>query len=585
MIVVKKINFFKMKFTKYNLKITILAILVLLISIIFSLEFTLLIKNYFLSNTENLMNIFPSDIHFYLNYAKNMAQGDFYSWNGISPSNGFHPLWAILLTPIFWFTTNITAIYKITISIQFILFLLLCTTVLIFILKQKNKVLALLSLLLVVSWAPYLYDGMETALASFSLMLFIALIFSSLKKKQISKKGYLILGLVTTGVFLSRLDLILFTGPIIIYFLIKKLLPKKKNRFKISKALLFLSPPTIILGIYLLINKLYVGSFMPLSGAVKSTFPHVGPFIEHSLSKSSLGVKSLILTGLLLFGWFILTKIKKENKKYFSFKFLTLLFFGAILHLAYHVLFTYATEIGSWYFVYHIFLSILTLVFLLDFSIREIINKETKELKIKWSSDNSFRKKIVLALSSLGSVLIILFISTKVFLAISDKLKKIQKQNAPDARTSIVKEAAKDWKYIKPDKYKIFDGTDGQFAYFSGMPTYHAKGMANTPDFVKVRQKLIETTRKKDHDEAERVLKKYFHSKGTTHVVGYKRWSQRGFPNKCLKKHEFIFKNLNKIGNKFQLVYIMDEKEWLKMFDNCNINEFGLVWNDSLESW
>ncbi|MFB6226509.1 MAG: hypothetical protein ABEJ02_04100 [Candidatus Paceibacteria bacterium] len=566
-----------------RLKTGILITTISCIVVIISLEFYWALEAFFWSKGEVLMNRFPSDIHFYLNYAKNMAQGRFYSWNGISPSNGFHPLWALVLTPLFWLSSNVITIYKATVFIQVVLFVLLCTTVFIFVYKRKNKNFALLSLLLLTFWTPYLYDGMETALASLLLIVFVGLIFSFLDKENVKRIEYLTLGLVTTAMFLSRLDLVLITGPVILYFSIKKFIIQKKYKLKFKKALFFFFPPCIIMGAYLIINKFYVGHFMPLSGAVKSTFPALGPHISHSLDKSALGVKALILTMILLSGWFIILKLKKKNKNYFPLVFFTLLACGALLHLSYHVLFTYATEIGSWYFVYDIFLFILTIVFLLDFSIKEAI-KQSKNLELELNFNN-LRKKTILVLSSLGALLIILFISGEIYLTVSDKIKKVQESTIPDARTSIVKEAVSKWKKNEPNNYKIFDGTDGQFAYFSGIPTYHAKGMANTPDFVKVRQKLIETTRDQDHNKAEIILEKYFERKDMTHIVGYKRWNKQDFPSKCLKKHKFIFKKFNKKSGKPQLVYIMTKKQWLKMFDSCNINEFGLVWDNSLKKW
>ena len=39
---------------------------------------------------------------------------------------------------------------------------------------------------------------------------------------------------------------------------------------------------------------------------------------------------------------------------------------------------------------------------------------------------------------------------------------------------------------------KIFDGTDGNFAFFSKIPTYHKKGMAATPSYAHERKKILQ---------------------------------------------------------------------------------------------
>ena len=39
---------------------------------------------------------------------------------------------------------------------------------------------------------------------------------------------------------------------------------------------------------------------------------------------------------------------------------------------------------------------------------------------------------------------------------------------------------------------KIFDRTDGNFAFFSKIPTYHQKGMAATPSYVYEKKKILQ---------------------------------------------------------------------------------------------
>ena len=56
---------------------------------------------------------------------------------------------------------------------------------------------------------------------------------------------------------------------------------------------------------------------------------------------------------------------------------------------------------------------------------------------------------------------------------------------------------------------KIYDGTDGSFAFFSKMPTYHQKGMAGTSDFVFFKKKIIQTAKLLDENVREDyILKK-----------------------------------------------------------------------------
>ena len=63
----------------------------------------------------------PDDVFYYLTYARELAKGNFFSWNGIYPSTGFHPLWLIISSVPFLFTQNLSLIVPI-LSI----FLLIC---------------------------------------------------------------------------------------------------------------------------------------------------------------------------------------------------------------------------------------------------------------------------------------------------------------------------------------------------------------------------------------------------------------------------------------------------------------------------
>ncbi len=53
--------------------------------------------------SENLLlSLMKDDGFYYLQLAKNIAQGHGATFDRIAPTNGFHPLWALLLAPVFW---------------------------------------------------------------------------------------------------------------------------------------------------------------------------------------------------------------------------------------------------------------------------------------------------------------------------------------------------------------------------------------------------------------------------------------------------------------------------------------------------
>lgn len=50
-----------------------------------------------------LLVLVKDDGFYYLQLARNIALGNGATFDGIAPTNGFHPLWTILLAPVFWF--------------------------------------------------------------------------------------------------------------------------------------------------------------------------------------------------------------------------------------------------------------------------------------------------------------------------------------------------------------------------------------------------------------------------------------------------------------------------------------------------
>ena len=53
-------------------------------------------------NPNTILDWYSSDDGFlYFQVARNLAAGHGFTFDGINPTNGFHPLWLLLITPIF----------------------------------------------------------------------------------------------------------------------------------------------------------------------------------------------------------------------------------------------------------------------------------------------------------------------------------------------------------------------------------------------------------------------------------------------------------------------------------------------------
>src|SRR5262245_13750371 len=58
-----------------------------------------------------LANVTPllvvDDGFYYFKIAQNLARGAGSSFDGINPTNGYHPLWLLCLVPVFWLARNV----------------------------------------------------------------------------------------------------------------------------------------------------------------------------------------------------------------------------------------------------------------------------------------------------------------------------------------------------------------------------------------------------------------------------------------------------------------------------------------------
>jgi len=72
------------------------------------------------------LNSGPQDIFYYLIYSRELSMGNFFSWNGLFPSTGFHPLWTLLLSIIFFISDNLVSV---VIMINLLLLILTLITV------------------------------------------------------------------------------------------------------------------------------------------------------------------------------------------------------------------------------------------------------------------------------------------------------------------------------------------------------------------------------------------------------------------------------------------------------------------------
>ncbi len=204
---------------------------------------------------------FTDDFYYYLTTAKNFISLGSTTFDKISPTNGFQPLWFLVITSVYFFFQN-NIIFNIIII--FLVFILTFFSYLNFKRYLIGNNFSLSESKFVSSLACYLSlffskNGMEISLAifffSWSLLYY--------------NKNLLIFCLLSFFTFLSRLEFLIFY----FIFLTDELLIKKKIfDFKFVSNI-FLLPVLILL--YISSNIYFYGIPVPESGIVKSFNNHI----------------------------------------------------------------------------------------------------------------------------------------------------------------------------------------------------------------------------------------------------------------------------------------------------------------------
>ena len=133
---------------------------------------------YMLSSLElpHLLRRMTDDAFYYFQIARYLAEGNFSTFDGgITRTNGYHPVWLLLITPIYWILDTEAALFGIK---AFEIMLVAGAVIMVVLAARKAKLhwLLLFAVLPTLYGYPHLLEGMESAAAVFMLgALFLAL--------------------------------------------------------------------------------------------------------------------------------------------------------------------------------------------------------------------------------------------------------------------------------------------------------------------------------------------------------------------------------------------------------------------------
>lgn len=193
------------------------------------------------------------DAYYYFKVAQNISEGHGSTFDGINPTNGYHPLWMLVCIPIF-----ALARFDLILPLRVLLVVLgglsAATAILFFRLIGKIFTPAI-GALVAVYWA-FSYDvltrvyqqGLETGIAVFFVLLLVYKLYefeTTWRNKPVSNKQLFTLGLIAMLAALSRLDLIFLAGMAGIWIIFRSsplryLLPLDISALLVSVLLAFI---------------------------------------------------------------------------------------------------------------------------------------------------------------------------------------------------------------------------------------------------------------------------------------------------------------------------------------------------------
>lgn len=229
------------------------------------------------ASPEYLSAIVPDDAFYYLGIAREIAAGHGSTFDGVTATNGYHPLWLMICAFIAQMLKVTNDPGSLLLLLRTVLtFQLLCgvgtAALLARAIAPTRPGTILLPLVLGLPWCIYaMTDGMESGVVVLSIAAtcWIArrhAIFSSDRADECFA-----FGAILSMALLARLDAALLCISLGVVALIRRERPTSRD---LARWSLWAVPVLITFAVYMVINKLSFDSLAPISGKLKSTFPH-----------------------------------------------------------------------------------------------------------------------------------------------------------------------------------------------------------------------------------------------------------------------------------------------------------------------
>jgi hypothetical protein len=242
---------------------------ILLVSLLI-LFFSIRVTSFWLADTAHLVTQFEDDAFYYFKIAQNIVAEHIVTFDGQNRTNGFHPLWLLMLLPVFLATQDAIFALRIVGTFSNLLLAAGYCFALGFILPRYSVFICSICTALAIYYGRILSRcNLETSvlipLAVLSLVLFARIEATSDSRGATAK--LLLLGCLLSLLQLSRLDAV-FLSLTIVLFVVLRLV--SMDRLPVARLCAIAGPPALTGTAYLSYNLLSFGWVTPVSSVSKS---------------------------------------------------------------------------------------------------------------------------------------------------------------------------------------------------------------------------------------------------------------------------------------------------------------------------
>ncbi len=227
------------------------------------------------TDTEYLVNWVPDDSFYYFETVRNFTLGDGWTFDNINTTNGFHPLWALMLVPVYWvFGSDLDLAFRAAMIYQVALF----GAALWVFWRLARRVfgpvpaLAGVAIFLWPRFVNVLLGGLEAVLVVLLIMLLVQRWVARAEDTERPLFGWE-LGVLAALGLMARTDTVFFIGMVVAAAFLFSWWRSRSLGDAIGATYRLWLPGLIAGGVYVTINQVTFGHAMPISGALKNTFP------------------------------------------------------------------------------------------------------------------------------------------------------------------------------------------------------------------------------------------------------------------------------------------------------------------------